>query len=54
MAAGFSGHGFMHGPIVGKLMAEEILEDRAHSINIDDLRYERFALGKDVSEYNIV
>jgi sarcosine oxidase subunit beta len=54
MAAGFSGHGFMHGPIVGKLMAEEILDGRAHSINIDDLRYERFALGKDVSEYNIV
>ncbi|MCL4295131.1 MAG: FAD-binding oxidoreductase [Anaerolineae bacterium] len=54
MAAGFSGHGFMHGPIVGKLLAEEILEGRAHSINIDDLRYERFALGKDVSEYNIV
>lgn len=54
MAAGFSGHGFMHGPIVGKLMTEEILEGRAHSINIDDLRYERFALGKDVSEYNIV
>jgi sarcosine oxidase subunit beta len=54
IAAGFSGHGFMHGPIVGKLMAEEILDGRAHSINIDDLRYERFALGKDVSEYNIV
>ena len=54
IAAGFSGHGFMHGPIVGKLMAEEILDGRAHSVNIDDLRYERFALGKDVTEYNIV
>jgi sarcosine oxidase subunit beta len=54
IAAGFSGHGFMHGPVVGKLMTEEILEGRAHSINIDDLRYERFALGRDVSEYNIV
>ncbi len=54
IAAGFSGHGFMHGPIVGKLMAEEILDGRAHTVNIDDLRYERFALGKDVAEYNIV
>ncbi|MBE7553334.1 MAG: FAD-binding oxidoreductase [Anaerolineales bacterium] len=54
IAAGFSGHGFMHGLVVGKLMAEEIVEGRAYSINIDDLRYERFALGKDVSEYNIV
>jgi sarcosine oxidase subunit beta len=54
VAAGFSGHGFMHGPIVGQLMAEEILEGRTHTVNIDDLRYERFAQGKDVSEYNIV
>lgn len=54
IAAGFSGHGFMHGPIVGKLMTEEILDGRAYTVNIDDLRYERFALGKDVSEYNIV
>lgn len=54
IAAGFSGHGFMHGPIVGKLMAEEILEGRAHTVNIDDLRYERFVLGKDVAEYNII
>jgi sarcosine oxidase subunit beta len=54
MAAGFSGHGFMHGPIVGLLMAEEILDGGAQTVNINDLRYERFALGKDVSEYNIV
>lgn len=54
IAAGFSGHGFMHGPIIGKLMAEEILDGRAHTVNIDDLRYERFALGKDVAEYNVV
>jgi sarcosine oxidase subunit beta len=54
IAAGFSGHGFMHGPVVGLLMAEEILDGRAHTVNIDDLRYERFALGKNVAEYNIV
>jgi sarcosine oxidase subunit beta len=54
IAAGFSGHGFMHGPIVGKLMAEEILDGRAYTVNIDDLRYERFAAGKDVAEYNII
>ncbi len=54
IAAGFSGHGFMHGPIVGRLMAEEILDGRAKTVNIDDLRYERFALNKDVQEYNVV
>ncbi len=40
--AGFSGHGFMHGPIAGLLTAEEILEGKAHTVNIDRLRYERF------------
>ncbi|MEW5958084.1 MAG: FAD-binding oxidoreductase [Chloroflexota bacterium] len=54
IAAGFSGHGFMHGPIVGQLMTEEILDGRAHTVNIDDLRYERFTLGKDIREYNVV
>lgn len=53
--AGFSGHGFMHAPICGLLMAEEILEGRAYTVNIDDLRYERFAKeGKAVSEFNVV
>ncbi|RME76014.1 MAG: FAD-binding oxidoreductase [Chloroflexi bacterium] len=55
IAAGFSGHGFMHGPIVGKLMAEEILDGRAHTVNIDDLRYDRFLRqDRDVREYNVV
>lgn len=54
MAAGFSGHGFMHGPIVGLLMAEEVLDGRAHSVDIDDLRYERFLQGRNVEEYNVV
>jgi sarcosine oxidase subunit beta len=53
--AGFSGHGFMHGPVCGLLMAEEILDGRAHTVNIDDLRYERFAKeGVDVAEFNVV
>lgn len=39
---GFSGHGFMHGPIAGQLLAEEILQGKATTVNIDPLRYERF------------
>jgi sarcosine oxidase subunit beta len=39
---GFSGHGFMQGPICGLLMAEEILDGRAHTVNIDALRWDRF------------
>lgn len=53
--AGFSGHGFMHGPVCGKLMAEEILDGRAHTVNIDEMRYHRFEEKQaDVSEFNVV
>lgn len=52
--AGFSGHGLMHGPAAGLLLAEEILDGRATTVNIDPLRYERFAAGAAVGEYNVV
>lgn len=52
--AGFSGHGLMHGPAAGLLLAEEILDGRATTINIDPLRYSRFATGAVVGEYNVV
>lgn len=41
-ACGFSGHGVMQAPAVGDLIAEEVLDGRAHSIDIDPLRIERF------------
>jgi sarcosine oxidase subunit beta len=41
-ANGFSGHGVMHAPATGMLVAEEILDGRAHTINIDELRIGRF------------
>jgi sarcosine oxidase subunit beta len=41
-ANGFSGHGVMHAPATGVLIAEEILDGRAHTINIDELRITRF------------
>ncbi len=51
---GFSGHGFMHGPVCGLLMAEEILDGRAHTVNIDELRYERFLSRELHPEKNVV
>jgi sarcosine oxidase subunit beta len=45
-ASGFSGHGVMHSPATGMLIAEEILDGRAHTINIDALRIGRFLSGK--------
>jgi len=41
-ASGFSGHGVMHSPATGMLIAEEILDGRAYSIDIDELRISRF------------
>ena len=54
-AAGFSGHGFMHGPVIGLLMAEEILDGQAHTVGIDPFRYDRFLTGEDLTaEFNVV
>ena len=50
ICAGFSGHGLMHGPAAGLLMAEEILDGRATTIDIDGLRWGRSGVG----EYNVV
>ena len=41
-ACGFSGHGVMQAPAVGRVIAEEIVLGRARSIDIDPLRIERF------------
>jgi sarcosine oxidase subunit beta len=52
-ASGFSGHGVMHSPATGMLIAEEILDGRAHTINIDELRITRFRNMSVQSETNI-
>jgi sarcosine oxidase, subunit beta len=53
-ACGFSGHGVQQAAMVGRLMAEEIVDGRAHSLDIDGLRLERFALDGRVKEKHIV
>jgi sarcosine oxidase subunit beta len=54
MVGGFSGHGFMHGPISGKLMAEYILDGRFVSLDVSMLDLARFAEGRPIQEYNVV
>lgn len=54
IVAGFSGHGLMHGPAAGLLMAEEIVDGRAQTIDIDPLRWSRFANGAGMAEFNVV
>jgi len=49
LATGFSGHGFMHGPVAGKLIAELILTGQT-SIDIRPLSIERFRAGKVLEE----
>jgi sarcosine oxidase, subunit beta len=45
LANGSSGHGVMHSPILGQLVAELICDGKATSLNIHPLRPERFAEG---------
>lgn len=51
-ANGFSGHGFMHGPAVGKLIAE-LIADSKTSIDISSLSITRFKEGKLIKEDNV-
>jgi sarcosine oxidase subunit beta len=46
IAAGFSGHGFMHTPATAQLVVEEMLDGRAHTLDIGDLSLERFVSGR--------
>lgn len=51
---GFSGHGFQHGPACGLLLAEEILDGAAHTLDIAPLSISRFEEGREIFEYNVV
>jgi sarcosine oxidase, subunit beta len=54
VCAGYSGHGFMHGPIAGVLMAEIILDGQAKAVDVSMLDLARFDEGRFIKEYNVV
>jgi sarcosine oxidase subunit beta len=54
VVAGFSGHGFMHGPVAGKLMSEFILEGQANTVDVSMLDLARFEEGRPIQEYNVI
>jgi len=54
VCAGFSGHGFMHGPITGKIMSEIILDGKSKTLDISMLDLDRFREGRLIREYNVV
>lgn len=54
VVGGFSGHGFMHGPIAGKLMAEIILDGQAKTVDVSMLDLARFSDNRLIHEYNVI
>jgi sarcosine oxidase subunit beta len=54
LANGFSGHGFQHAPVVGKLLAELIVDGATRTVDIAELSLDRFARGDTVVERNVV
>ena len=54
LANGFSGHGFQHAPVVGKLLAEMIVDGEARTVDVSSLGLGRFAEGGLVSEGHVV
>jgi sarcosine oxidase subunit beta len=54
ICTGFSGHGFMHGPVAGKLMSEIILDGKAITVDVSMLDLSRFAEDRLIQEYNVI
>jgi sarcosine oxidase subunit beta len=54
VCTGFSGHGFMHGPVAGKLMSEYLLDGKFSTLDVSMLDLNRFAEGRMIKEYNVV
>ena len=54
LANGFSGHGFQHAAGVGQLIAEEILDGKASTLDITPFSIERFASAGAEVEHGVV
>ncbi|MGZ5327773.1 MAG: NAD(P)/FAD-dependent oxidoreductase [Actinomycetota bacterium] len=54
LANGFSGHGFQHAPVVGKILAELIVDGEARTVDVTELGFERFAAGRLTAEGHVV
>ena len=54
IVGGFSGHGFMHGPVSGLLMSEIILDGASKTVEVSMLDLARFDDGRLIQEYNVI
>jgi sarcosine oxidase subunit beta len=48
--AGFSGHGFMHGTVAGKLLTELIMDGEFKTVDVSAMNLDRFAKGELLTE----
>src|SRR5439155_10332791 len=53
LANGFSGHGFQHAPVIGKILSELILDGEARTVDVSALGLERFT-GRPVVETHVI
>lgn len=51
---GSSGHGVMHSPALGQLVAEMILDGKASAVDVHVLRPSRFAEGEPIPEFHLL
>jgi glycine/D-amino acid oxidase-like deaminating enzyme len=51
---GFSGHGMQQGPVVGRGMAELILQGCFATVDLSALAYERLLEGRPLLELNVI
>jgi len=55
LCAGFSGHGLMHAPAAGKVVAEALLDGKATTVDISRLSFARFANPDELAhEVNVI
>ena len=54
VAAGFSGHGFMQGPAIGRVVAEFVVDGAASTIDVSAFRPSRFREGVLAQEHNVI
>jgi len=54
LANGFSGHGFQHAPVVGKLLSEMIVDGKATTVDVSSLGLDRFEKHRLVREARVV